>query len=190
MSTLDNISSVDMLESLITKDPRWTWILQEWEDSSDEKLLTLSETVHRFREMFIVSEYHRGVQDSSCERFKVRYLATPDQRQLRATRYNCAHMHCDVDLRSRRMWAASYLLTRLVMNENSQCLESFCTGHARVRVERGGYGGDGAVAGNRRSARSAVAKQTNAMTFYIHTWCHAAQENARRVRSLCCVLSC
>ena len=60
--------------------------------------------------------------------------------------HNCAHMHCDVDLRSRRMWAASYRLTRLVMNESSELLESFCTGHARVRAERGGDGGDGAVA--------------------------------------------
>ena len=55
-------------------------------------------------------------------------------------------MHCDVDLRSRRMWAASYRLTRLAMNENSELQESFCTGHARVRAERGGDGGDGAVA--------------------------------------------
>ena len=55
-------------------------------------------------------------------------------------------MHCDVDLRSRRMWAASYRLTRLEMNESSELLESFCTGHARVRAERGGDGGDGAVA--------------------------------------------
>lgn len=53
MSTLDNISSVDMFESLITKDPRWSWIVEEWEASSDEKLLTLSETVHRFRENFV-----------------------------------------------------------------------------------------------------------------------------------------
>ena len=53
MSTLDNISSVDMFESLITKDPRWSWILEEWEASSDQKLLTLSETVHRFRENFV-----------------------------------------------------------------------------------------------------------------------------------------
>ena len=51
---------------------------------------------------------------------------------------NCAHMHFDVDLRSRRMWAASYRLTRLEMKENSEYLESFCTGHARVRAERGG----------------------------------------------------
>ena len=55
-------------------------------------------------------------------------------------------MHCDVDLRSRRMWAASYRLTRLEMNENSEYLESFCTGHARFHAERGGAGGDGAVA--------------------------------------------
>ena len=53
MSTLDNISSVDMLEALITKDPRWCWILEDWEASSDEQLLTLSETVHRFRENFV-----------------------------------------------------------------------------------------------------------------------------------------
>ena len=59
---------------------------------------------------------------------------------------DCAHMHCDVDLRSRRMWAASYRLTRLEMNESSELLESFCTGHTRVRAERGGDGGDGAVA--------------------------------------------
>ena len=38
--------------------------------------------------------------------------------------YYRAHMHCDVDLRSRRMWAASYRLTRLVMNESSELLES------------------------------------------------------------------
>ena len=36
--------------------------------------------------------------------------------------HNCAHMHCDVDLRSRRMWAASYRLTRLIMNEDSHVL--------------------------------------------------------------------
>ena len=53
MSALDNISSVDMLECLITKDPRWCWILEEWEASSDDKLLSLSETVHRFRENFV-----------------------------------------------------------------------------------------------------------------------------------------
>ena len=32
------------------------------------------------------------------------------------------------------------------MNESSELLESFCTAHARVRAERGGDGGDGAVA--------------------------------------------
>ena len=35
------------------------------------------------------------------------------------------------------------------MYESSELLESFCTGHARVRAERGGEsgdGGDGAVA--------------------------------------------
>lgn len=53
MSTLDNISSVDMFESLITNDPRWSWILDEWEVSTDEKLLSLAETVRRFRENFV-----------------------------------------------------------------------------------------------------------------------------------------
>ena len=53
MSTLDNISSVDMLEALITKDPRWCWILEEWTASSDEQLVQLSKTVHRFRENFV-----------------------------------------------------------------------------------------------------------------------------------------
>ena len=63
MSTLDNISSVDMLECLITKDPRWCWILEEWEASSDEQLLALSETVHRFR-------VKRDNVDASCSRAK------------------------------------------------------------------------------------------------------------------------
>ena len=38
-SILDDISSVNMLESLITRDSRWEWILDEWESSSDEQLL-------------------------------------------------------------------------------------------------------------------------------------------------------
>ena len=37
------------------------------------------------------------------------------------------------------------------MNESSELLESFCTGHACVRAERGGDGGDGAVADVYRS---------------------------------------
>ena len=36
--------------------------------------------------------------------------------------FDRAHMHWDVDLRSRRMWAASYRLTRLVMYESSELL--------------------------------------------------------------------
>ena len=35
MSALDNISSVDMLECLITKDPRWCWILEEGGENQD-----------------------------------------------------------------------------------------------------------------------------------------------------------
>ena len=61
------------------------------------------------------------------------------------TDLSCPHA-LDVDLRSRRMRAASYRLTRLEMYESSELLESFCTGHARVRAEQGGDGGDGAVA--------------------------------------------
>eukprot|EP01043_Picozoa_sp_COSAG02_P027438 COSAG02_NODE_1620_length_11617_cov_3.185275_1_plen_95_part_00 len=53
MSTLGNISSVDMLECLITKDPRWSWVLDTWEESDDEQLLNLAETVHRFRANFV-----------------------------------------------------------------------------------------------------------------------------------------
>ena len=53
MSALDKISSVDMLERLITNDRRWTWILDEWEASSDETLLSLAETVRRFRANFV-----------------------------------------------------------------------------------------------------------------------------------------
>ena len=45
---------------------------------------------------------------------------------------NCAHMHCDVDLRSRRMWAASYRLTRLIMNEDSHVPRGPDTGRERV----------------------------------------------------------
>jgi hypothetical protein len=43
-----------MLEALITKDPRWCWILEEWETSSNKELVSLSETVHRFRENFVM----------------------------------------------------------------------------------------------------------------------------------------
>ena len=52
-SILDDISSVNMLESLITRDSRWEWILDEWESSDDEQLLGVSATVHRFRASFV-----------------------------------------------------------------------------------------------------------------------------------------
>ena len=52
-SILDDISSVNMLESLITRDPRWEWILDEWESSSDEQLLGVVATVRRFRASFV-----------------------------------------------------------------------------------------------------------------------------------------
>ena len=47
-SILDDISSVNMLESLITRDSRWEWILDEWESSDDEQLLGVAATVRRF----------------------------------------------------------------------------------------------------------------------------------------------
>ena len=58
----------------------------------------------------------------------------------------CAHMHCDVDLRSRRMWAASYQLTRLIMNEDSHVSRGPDTGRERVLTQRRGDGDDGAMA--------------------------------------------
>ena len=45
-------------------------------------------------------------------------ITTPTLVCLEHYEHYCAHMHCDVDLRSRRMWAASYRLTRLIMNED------------------------------------------------------------------------
>ena len=62
-------------------------------------------------------------------------------------------MHCDVDLRSRRMWAASYRLTRLVMNEDSHVPRGPDTGHCRVLTRRHGNGDDGAVADARMLGR-------------------------------------
>eukprot|EP01046_Picozoa_sp_COSAG06_P037937 COSAG06_NODE_4329_length_4361_cov_5.874472_3_plen_118_part_00 len=52
-STLDDISSVEMLESLITNDPRWAWILGAWEASADDEQVALARTVHRFRSNFV-----------------------------------------------------------------------------------------------------------------------------------------
>jgi len=51
---------------------------------------------------------------------------------------DCAHMHCDVDLRSRRMWAASYRLTRLIMNEDSHVPRGPDTGRERVLTHNPG----------------------------------------------------
>ena len=65
----------------------------------------------------------------------------------------CAHMHCDVDLRSRRMWAASYRLTRLIMNEDSHVPRGPDTGRERVLTRRHGNGDDGAVADARMLGR-------------------------------------
>jgi len=64
---------------------------------------------------------------------------------------NCAHMHCDVDLRSRRMWAASYRLTRLIMNEDSHVPRGPDTGRERVQTQRRGNGDDGAGGGCARA---------------------------------------
>ena len=67
---------------------------------------------------------------------------------------NCAHMHCDVDLRSRRMWAASYRLTRLIMNEDSHVPRGPDTGRERVLTQRRGNGDDGAGGGCARARAS------------------------------------
>ena len=68
--------------------------------------------------------------------------------------YDCAHMHCDVDLRSRRMWAASYRLTRLIMNEDSHVPRGPDTGRERVLTQRRGNGDDGAGGGCARARAS------------------------------------
>ena len=60
-------------------------------------------------------------------------------------------MHCDVDLRSRRMWAASYRLTRLIMNEDSHVPRGPDTGRERVLTQRRGNGDDGAGGGCARA---------------------------------------
>ena len=51
-SALDNISSVNLLESLITNDARWSWILDEWKASNDATQRDLAKRVERFRENF------------------------------------------------------------------------------------------------------------------------------------------
>ena len=63
-------------------------------------------------------------------------------------------MHCDVDLRSRRMWAASYRLTRLIMNEDSHVPRGPDTGRERVLTQRRGNGDDGAGGGCARARAS------------------------------------
>ena len=52
-SVLDNISSVNLLESLITNDARWSWILDEWKASNDATQRDLAKRVDRFRENFV-----------------------------------------------------------------------------------------------------------------------------------------
>ena len=52
-SVLDNISSVNLLESLITNDARWSWILDEWKASNDTTQRDLAKRVDRFRESFV-----------------------------------------------------------------------------------------------------------------------------------------
>ncbi len=42
-SALDDISSVEMLESLITNDPRWAWILGAWEYRTDVHAVAVSQ---------------------------------------------------------------------------------------------------------------------------------------------------
>ena len=58
-------------------------------------------------------------------------------------------MHCDVDLRSRRMWAASYRLTRLIMDGDSHVPSGPDTARERVVTQRRGNGDDGAAADQR-----------------------------------------
>ena len=52
-SVLDNISSVNLLECLITNDTRWSWILDEWKASNDATQRDLAKRVDRFRESFM-----------------------------------------------------------------------------------------------------------------------------------------
>lgn len=52
-SVLDNISSVTLLESLITNDARWSWILDEWKASNNTTQRDLVKRVERFRESFV-----------------------------------------------------------------------------------------------------------------------------------------
>eukprot|EP01043_Picozoa_sp_COSAG02_P024242 COSAG02_NODE_1320_length_13269_cov_11.420058_4_plen_232_part_00 len=52
-SALDNISSVNMLEMLITQDPRWSWIVGAWEQSEDESHRDLAKRVKAFRADFL-----------------------------------------------------------------------------------------------------------------------------------------
>jgi hypothetical protein len=52
-SALDNISSVNMLEMLITKDPRWSWIVGAWEQSEDASHRDLARRVRAFRDDFL-----------------------------------------------------------------------------------------------------------------------------------------
>ena len=78
------------------------------------------------------------------------------ERRVNWSRGDCAHMHCDVDLlvRSRRMWAASYRLTRLIMNEDSHVPRGPDTGRERVLTQRRGNGDDGAGGGCARARAS------------------------------------
>ena len=52
-SILDSISSVDLLEALITNDTRWSWVLDDWKVSSSATQRDLAKRVERFRENFV-----------------------------------------------------------------------------------------------------------------------------------------
>ena len=52
-SILDSISSVDLLEALITNDTRWSWVLDDCKVSSSATQRDLAKRVERFRENFV-----------------------------------------------------------------------------------------------------------------------------------------
>jgi hypothetical protein len=64
-SALDNISSVNMLEMLITKDPRWSWIVGAWEQSEDESQRDLAKRVRAFRDDFLEKTAKLTLQTAS-----------------------------------------------------------------------------------------------------------------------------
>lgn len=52
-SILDDISSVQMLEMLITNDSRWSWVVTAWAKSSNAQQRDLAKRVRAFRADFL-----------------------------------------------------------------------------------------------------------------------------------------